>query len=98
MYESPRELSELRATRKDWTVTTSIDPSTTRLLVTVSSEAGWGNAGVRNFDRHVDAIKARVRRVILKQYPGLSFSLVVHSTRSWGTGVMQSITYSAKAL
>jgi len=36
--------------------------------------------------------------VILKQYPGLSFSLVVHSTRSWGTGVMQSITYSAKAL
>lgn len=56
----------IRSTRKDWTVTTHADGYGT-WHATVASDAGWGNAGLRDIGRHIDAIRGRARRALLKE-------------------------------
>jgi len=96
MYESKATLAERRATRSDWTVTTTVDPITSKTLVTVESPAGWGNTGSRDIDVHWDAMKARVRREFRKIYRDVPFTLEVEGSHSYGTGVFYSFTFASK--
>jgi hypothetical protein len=92
MYESKAEQAEIRATRKDWTVLSGINHNNGKILFTVRSLAGWGNAGVRDFAVHSNAARARVRTAA-KKAGYRDFRLEVVSTYSYGDGVMHAITY-----
>lgn len=94
MYLSKSELEELRKTRADWTVWTVLDNG--RVTVTVESDAGWGNAGVRALGKHLDAIRGRARRVLRRHVDHESFGLEVVKTRVDSMNVTHSITFAAK--
>src|SRR5699024_992074 len=99
---SDREYAEIKATRKDWVVTTWAD-GFGRWFAKVSSEVGWGNAGVRNIELHHDAMRERARRAIRKeiaQRQGAavgSVALEVVGSHTWASSnVMSSLTFAEK--
>lgn len=85
---SMTEQDEIRATRKDWLVLQD------GAYIRVSSAAGWGNAGTRNIELHLDAMRKRAERKFAKtlDYPHRVELTEIHQ---YGDGVTYAVGFRA---
>lgn len=90
---------QVRDSRGDWELTTWAD-GFGRWHARVSSAAGWGNAGVRDVERHLPAMRERARRAIRDEItqrqalPVGPIALVVADNVQDAQGVFRSFTFA----